>query len=343
LGRYGGIADGSGGCLTARRATSRWHLEAQKTTRNRLLNLLKIAVSLGGLLAIVLTQDLEQVLGHLRDMNWLLFGMALLLFLAGSLVRAYRWGTLVWSLGIQVSWWRLVALYFVGSFFSLFLPTGLGGDAVKMYELSRDDGKAAEAISSVVVDRFVGLFVLFSLAVLALIGGYRLVGSEVLIAIAGVFVACLIALTLLLQRRWIETWGRRLGLDRLLGRIRILRELYASVRLYRTVDLLRATAASVVWNLMLIFGNYLLGLAVGVDLSLYYYFLFIPIISVLLMLPSIGGLGIREGAYVLLFSQVGVANSQALALAFAFDVVLLINGLIGALIYLAQGMREVRQ
>jgi uncharacterized protein (TIRG00374 family) len=290
----------------------------------------------------VLTQDLEQVLGHLRDMNWLLFGTALVLFLAGSLVRAYRWGTLIWSLGIQASWWRLVALYYVGAFFNLFLPTGLGGDAVKMYELSRDDGKAAEAISSVVVDRFVGLFVLFALAILALIGGYRLVGSEVLIAIAGVFVACLVAVALLLQRTWIETWGRRLGLDRLLGRIRILRELYASVRLYRTVDLLRATAASVAWNLMLILGNYLLGLAVGVDLSLYYYFLFIPIISVLLTLPSIGGLGIREGAYVFLFSQVGVANSQALALAFAFDLALLINGLVGALIYLAQGMREVR-
>ena len=321
----------------------RWHLEARKTNRTRLLNLVKIAVSLGGLLAILLTQDLGQVFRLLRDMNWLLFGVALLLFLAGSLVRTYRWGTLVWSLGIQVSWLRLVALFFVGAFFSLFLPTGLGGDAVKMYELSRNDGKTAEAISSVIVDRFVGLFVLFALAVLALIGGYRLVGSEVLVAIAGVFVACLVAITLLLQRTWIETWGRRLGLDRLLGRIRILRELYASIRLYRTVDLLRATAASVVWNLMLILGNYLLGLAVGIDLSLYYYFLFIPIISVLLMLPSVGGLGIREGAYVLLFGQVGVANSQALALAFAFDLVLLVNGLIGALIYLAQGMREVRQ
>jgi uncharacterized protein (TIRG00374 family) len=321
----------------------RWHLEARKTNRTRLLNLVKIAVSLGGLLAILLTQDLGQVFRLLRDMNWLLFGVALLLFLAGSLVRTYRWGTLVWSLGIQVSWLRLVALFFVGAFFSLFLPTGLGGDAVKMYELSQNDGKTAEAISSVIVDRFVGLFVLFALAVLALIGGYRLVGSEVLVVIAGVFVACLVAITLLLQRTWIETWGRRLGLDRLLGRIRILRELYGSIRFYRTVDLVRATAASVVWNLMLILGNYLLGLAVGIDLSLYYYFLFIPIISVLLMLPSVGGLGIREGAYVLLFGQVGVANSQALALALAFDLVLLVNGLIGALIYLAQGVREVRQ
>jgi uncharacterized protein (TIRG00374 family) len=321
----------------------RWHLDERKTKQSRLLNLLKIVISLVGLLAIVLTQDLEEVLRLLRGMDWLLFVVALLLFLAGSFVRAYRWGTLVWALNIQASLWRLAALYFVGAFFSLFLPTGLGGDAVKMYELSRNNQKTAEAISSVLVDRFVGLFVLFALAALALAGGYRLVGSEVLVAIAVVFIACLIAVALLLQRTWLEAWGRWLGLDRLLGRIRILRELYASIHLYRPAVLMRSTAASVVWNLMLILGNYLLGLAVGIDLSLWYYFLFIPIISVLLMLPSVGGLGIREGAYVLLFSQVGVDNSQGLALAFAFDLVLLVNGLIGAVIYIAQGMREVRQ
>lgn len=296
-----------------------------------------------GLLAIALTQDLEEVLRLLRDMDWFLFVVALLLFLAGSLVRAYRWGTLVWALNIQVRFWRLAALFFVGAFFSLFLPTGLGGDAVKMFELSRNGEKTAEAINSVLVDRFVGLFVLFALAALALAGGYGLVGSEVLIAIAVVFIACLIAVALLLQRTWLEAWGRWLGVDRLLGRVRILRELYASLHLYRPADLMKATAASVAWNLMLILGNYLLGLAVGIELSLWYYFLFIPIISVLLILPSVGGLGIREGAYVLLFGQVGVDSSQGLALALAFDLVLLINGLIGAAIYITQGMREVRQ
>jgi hypothetical protein len=316
---------------------------SRRRTRNRIVNLLKVGVSLGVLAYLVSKIDLREVFQLLREMDWLPFLVALLLFLAGSLVRAYRWGVLVWALGVRVSWWRLVALYFVGAFFSLFLPTGVGGDAVKMYELSQDEHKAAAAISSVLVDRFLGLFVLFALALLALLGGYRLVSPEVRLLIAVVFVGSLVGVALLLQRTWIEAWGRRLGLDRLLGRVKILRELYESVHLYGPAALARATVASVAWNLMLILGNYLLGLAVGIDLSLWYYFLFVPIISAVLLIPSVGGLGVREGGYVFLFGQVGVDQHQAFALALAYDLTLWINGLIGAVVYIVQGMRGARR
>jgi uncharacterized protein (TIRG00374 family) len=318
-------------------------LEHRKKTQNRILNLLKVVVSLGVLAILLSKVDLEQVLQLMKEMDWLLFLAALLLFLSGSLVRAYRWGSLVWSLGVQVSWRRLVALYFVGSFYSLFLPTGVGGDAIKMYELSRDEGKTAAAISSVLVDRFLGLFVLLAMALLALVGGYRLVTPEARLIIAILFAGSLIGVVLVLQRTWIEALGRRLGLDRLLDRIEILRELYESLHLYSQAALLRATAASIIWNLILILGYYLLGLAVGIGLSLWYFFLFVPIISVLLMVPSLGGLGIREGSTVLLFSQVGVDEHQALALALAFDLTLLISGLIGAVTYIVQGVRGARQ
>jgi hypothetical protein len=58
------------------------------------------------------------------------------------------------------------------------------------------------------------------------------------------------------------------------------------------------------------------------------------------MVPSVGGLGIREGATVFLFTRVGVGEAQALALALAYDLTLLIIGLIGGITYLVQGMRE---
>ena len=163
-----------------------------KKKRNRILNIVRIAVSLLGLAIIVLTQDLGQAFRLLLDMDWLPFLATLVLFLSGSFVRAYRWGCLVWALGVQVSYWRLVDLYFIGAFFNQFLPTGVGGDAVKMFELSREDGKAASAISSVLVDRFLGLFVLFALALLALLVGHELVPQQVRILIAIVFAASLI-------------------------------------------------------------------------------------------------------------------------------------------------------
>lgn len=315
-----------------------------ETTRNRLLNILRVVVSLVGVLVIVLTQDMDEVIQLLGGMDWLLFLVGLLLFVSSVPVRAYRWGSLVWALNVRARWWRLVGLYFVGSFFNLFLPTGFGGDAVKMFELSRDEHKAAAAISSVLVDRFLGLFVLFAIALLALLGGRELVAPPIRVLIVVVFAVSLIGVVLLLQRTWIEAWGRRLGVDRLLGRIKILRELYESLHVYGPAALLRATAASLVFNLILILGYYSLGLAVGIHLPLWYYLLFVPIISVLLLVPSVGGLGIREGATVFLFSQVeSVGRSQALALALAYDMTMLTIGLIGAIIYIIQGVQGVRK
>ncbi len=318
-------------------------VQTESRLRGRILNVLKVLVSLG-VLAIILTKiDLQEVLPVLAAMDWLPFLGALALFLSGSLVRAYRWGSLVWALGVRVSWARLVFLYFVGAFFSQILPTGVGGDAVRMYELSRDDHRAAPAISSVLVDRFLGLLVLFAMALLALVGGYRLVTPGERLLIAALFGASLVAAGLVLQRRWLETWGRRLGAGRLLSRFKILGELYESLHLYGWPALLRATAASVAWNLILILGYYLLGQAVGVDLALWYYFLLVPIISVFLMLPSLGGLGVREGVTLVVFTQVGVPEPRALALGLAYLLTLWITALLGAALYILQGFRNARR
>jgi uncharacterized membrane protein YbhN (UPF0104 family) len=276
-------------------------------------------------------------------MDWIPFAAALLLLLSGSLVRAYRWGALVWALDVDVSWWRLVSLYFVGAFFGQFLPSGVGGDAVKMYELSRDDHKASAAISSVLVDRFLGLFVLFAMALVALVGGYRLVEPRVRIFIGAVFVGSLVGVGLVAQRTWIEAWGQRLGIGHLLGRIKILRELYASLHEYGPAALSRAIGASVVWNLILVMGYYLLALAVGIQLSVWHFFLFVPIISALLMVPSLGGLGIREASTTYLFTQAGVIEPKAVAMALAYDITLIVTELIGASIYVVQSIRDSRK
>lgn len=318
-------------------------VQTESRLRSRILNLLKVLVSLGVLAIILAKIDLQEVLPVLAAMDWLPFLAALALFLSGSLVRAYRWGSLVWALGVRVSWARLVFLYFVGAFFSQILPTGVGGDAVRMYELSRDDHRAAAAISSVLVDRFLGLLVLFAMALLALVGGYRLVTPGERLLIASLFGVSLVAAGLVLQRRWLEAWGRRLGAGRLLRRFKILDELYQSLHLYGWPALLRATAASVAWNLILILGYYLLGQAVGVRLELWYYFLLVPIISVFLMLPSLGGLGVREGVTLVVFTQVGVQEPRALALGLAYLLTLWITALLGAALYILQGLRDTRR
>jgi hypothetical protein len=316
-------------------------LDERNKRRGRILNVLKVIVSLAGLAWVISKLDLGETWQELTQMNLLMFATAMSLYMAGVLVRAYRWGILVWSLGVQVSWWRLVELYFVGTFFSQVLPTGVGGDAIRMYELARDN-PAAAAINSVLVDRFLGLFTLFGMALIPLAVDYSLVSAPVRAVIITVFAVSLLLVVLVLQRTWMERWGRRLRLDRLFGRIKILRELYASVQCYSKRALLKATGVSVVFNLMHIMIYYLLGLAVGITLPVWMYFLIVPIISALLLIPAVGGLGVREGGTVALFVQAGATPAQAGALAAAFLAGVFLTGLVGAILYIVGNVREAR-
>ncbi|MCK4822914.1 flippase-like domain-containing protein, partial [bacterium] len=68
-----------------------------------------------------------------------------------------------------------------------------------------------------------------------------------------------------------------------------------------------------------------------------YFFLFVPIISVLTMLPiSLNGIGIREGAFVFFFTKVGISSAQALSMSILTYTIVLLASLIGGLIYAAR-------
>jgi uncharacterized membrane protein YbhN (UPF0104 family) len=88
------------------------------------------------------------------------------------------------------------------------------------------------------------------------------------------------------------------------------------------------------------------GLGAGVRLA--YYFVFVPLTSLVLVLPiSFAGLGVREGTYVFLFSQVGMSQEMALSLSLlVYALGTVTPGLVGGAIYLlrgARGSREVKQ
>ena len=88
--------------------------------------------------------------------------------------------------------------------------------------------------------------------------------------------------------------------------------------------------------------NYLVARAIGVTISVWYFVLFVPIVSVVLMLPvSMSGLGVREGAYVYLFGQAGVSTAQALTMSLLIYALRVVAGLVGGLLYALQGLREL--
>jgi len=312
--------------------------------RGRGANLLKALITLALLGVLAATVDLRRVGQALLGVCWQELVGALLLYQAGMLVRAYRWQALLEGLGEHMSLSRVLGLYYVGAFFSNFLPSGFGGDVVRTLEVSRDGTGGARALSTVLMDRFMGLAVLLAMALCALPFSWHLVPHSAAIAVI-VLAACTgLVLTVVVNQRLAAYLAQRSRWVKKAFERQALADFCTSFQRYGQMALLRAAGASLVFNLMLISTQMLLGAAVGVRIAAGHYFIFVPIISSLLVLPiSLSGLGVREGGYVLLFGQVGVSAGQATAMSLLFYGLNLATGLVGAGLYVGQVLRRERK
>jgi glycosyltransferase 2 family protein len=313
-------------------------------TRSKLVNLAKVLVTLVLLTIIALTVDLHQVWNAVSKASWLHLLLAFGLYQAGIVVRTYRWQILLRAQEVSVPFIKLLDLYYVGTSFNNFLPTGFGGDVVKMFELTRYGANSELAVSTVLADRIIGLVILFVMALLALPFSIHLVPTSFIIALLAIISGLALLLILFLNQRLVRYLRDHFAvIRRLLARPKVA-AFYNSFTRYNLQSLWKSMLASLLFNVLLISVYMLLGISVSVNISIIYYLIFIPIISSLLILPiSVSGLGVREGGFVLLFGQAGVINPQALAISLLFYALNLVTGAVGGILYLTQSVRSVRR
>ncbi len=311
--------------------------------RKQFFNILKIVVSLALLAFIFSSIKMDVFVAVVRQANpwWLLLALGMMLL--GVVIRAYRWQILLDAIGVPVPLGELTQIYFIGFLFNNLLPSGLGGDAIRMVELSRHAERGSDAVTSVVVDRFLGLSALQAIAIIALLFDWGSVPPAVAFFTVAIFLGGLAIGFLLINRPLYLGLRAKIGLFRRLTNIKMLGSLAESFQRYPLEALGRAYLVSFVFNLTLIAMNVFIGLALGAQATLAQYAVFVPITSLVLLLPiSFAGLGVREETYRQLFSQVGVPGEIAVAmslLVYIFGNVF--TGLIGGVIYLLRGARGV--
>ena len=77
--------------------------------------------------------------------------------------------------------------------------------------------------------------------------------------------------------------------------------------------------------------------ALGLHMPAAYFFLFVPLLAVIVSLPiSLNGIGVREGAGIVLFGLVGVDRATAFSLQFTTYLVAVAVSLLGGLVFLAR-------
>jgi uncharacterized protein (TIRG00374 family) len=295
-----------------------------------------IGVALIGYL--LATTDLDELLATLKSWNAIYFLIAVLLGVVRNGVFAYRWKITLVVSRIETSFLTLVKFYFVGAFFNLFLPTALGGDVVRGYDLAIYSGKRMGAVASVLVERIVGFFALACIALLALLLGSGEINDTTVTTI--VLIVCLgfFALTVVLFNVKV--------MKRLFGMFKFAKPWNLGERLDRMYDSLRAFTAhkallwqcfalSIICQTLAILAAYSLALAIDLKLAPVYFFMVLPMIWIITMVPlSINGLGLREGAFVFFFTKVGVSDSDALLLSLLNLSQMMVLGLMGGIAYL---------
>ncbi len=298
----------------------------ERKKNKAILLALKSLVSISVLTLIVSKIGLDSIVNTLRNLNPFYFIMASLLYIGSIYASSIRWRVLLKVEGIEnMGINRLFSLYLIGSFFNNLLPGIIGGDSVRIYYLYKDIQKGSSSLGSVLADRYTGFVALLLLGLLALSIKFREIegtGVEYLLLI----ITCLFVVGSILFFRF------RIG-----DRFGTLRGFYDYFhRLFHQPSIfLHSIAYSLLVQIFIVLSVFSISVGMNLEVSLFDIFLLLPIVVTVTTVPvSLSGIGLREGAFIILFGKVGLSPENATALSFTWFLSYSIASLTGLIFYL---------
>ncbi len=290
--------------------------------------LIKVGVSAGILSYLLFSVSPATIWESFLKADHLYISFALALYLAGQALSAYKWGVIAGMLGFRRPYKDLLAYYFIGMYFNLFMLGSIGGDIGRVYLLAGREQSRMRAAYSIFAERFTGGMALSVIASLALLSpaGRMLPDPFRLLIILGTTLLW-IGVFLLPHLIGLLPW-----LGRVAGRINL-----ADYDVFwregrRTAWVLGLSFLFQGINVLVVA---LVGLALGLRVPLLAYFFIVPMVDVISAIPvSISGLGVREGSYVFFLHLFGVGTAQGLTFSLLLLAVIMISSLIGGGVYL---------
>lgn len=288
---------------------------------------LKLGLSLLLVSLLVHYTDFRALLAELRGADPLLIAAGLATMLLSHAVCVERWRQLARPLGFAQPWGYFFGAYFTGMFMNLFAPSTVAGDLGRTLFLAGGGQRKSLALTSVVAERGTGFIVLVSIGAIAL-----LLQPEYRLPAVARFAALFVVPAFLVA--WYV--GPRV-LVRLVGRFERLRRLIADDLAPYWNDkplILRALGISIAFHFLQIWVYVLVARGLGLTVPAGYFFILVPVVNVLGMLPvTFSGVGIREAGMLFFLGRIGVAHDSAVAVGLLVSGLTLACGLVGGLVY----------
>ncbi|MCB9496870.1 MAG: flippase-like domain-containing protein [Fibrobacteria bacterium] len=299
-----------------------------KALRRLVASALQVVVTIALVAWVLSRNDAPAVLDHLRavELRWLAAAAGMMA--VSVLLGAWQWERLLVVQGVRASARRLLRAYSLGMFLNFVLPTGVGGDFVRAVAVQRDTKSGARGVAATLLDRFVGLFTLaffaFAASLLLVAGDHDPLFERMALLTGLVSLGFCVVAAILFSRRflgWFAPLTRWVGEGRLLSTARDLRGAFLE---YRTNPgpVLQVVGLSLVVQFQRIVVHAFCAQALGLSIEFAWFLLFVPIVSLVSILPvSVGGWGLREGTQKTFFAlpgvMIGVSADMAPSLALA--------------------------
>ena len=309
--------------------------------RRRWVVPLRIAVSIGMLALLLPRVHFASLLPtwDLRTVSLLV--AALTVTLLGIVMSAIRWRQVLSALGLRERLRTLFAHYLASQFVGNFLPSTIGGDVLRVTRLSASNGDRPDSFASVVLERLTGWFVLplITLGAMVVNPSLRELGAASAVA-AGLSVATLVLLTVVVvvaaSPRLGGRLAGRLGWQRFVGAVHLGLDRFR----HHPREAVGVLAVGLAYQLVVVAAVFLAARALGLPVGPTAILAFMPAVAIAQVLPiTLGGLGVREGAFVLFLHPLGVTTGQAVALGLLVYGLNLVVSLLGAPAFAVGGRR----
>lgn len=273
--------------------------------------------------------------------SWFLGWMALsvLTILVQVFLGAMRWQEISICCGAPLLVPQAFRYNMIGTFFNQTLPSTIGGDAMRLWLLSRTAGWRL-ATYSVLVDRAIGLIALAVVVVVSLPWSYQLIGNEkgrvalVLVDLAAVSAGLGFLLLGYLPWPWLKAWWPTRHIYSC--------SLVANQVLFHRRSGPKIAALSLSVHVLTVVSTWCAVRAISAPADFQQIFMLVPPIALITMLPiSIAGWGVREATMMVAFGYAGLNQTDGTMVSLLSGMTSFVVGILGGLVWILS--REKRE
>ena len=277
--------------------------------------------------------DLSQLWSNLTSVSWQLVTVLVLLNIISMLIGGLRWAILVLSRANIKDVLIFTKASFTGSFYALFFPSSVGGDLLKWTTLLKSYPQISKLklAGTALIDRVIGFSAFSLMAMISLI-----LGKILKYQFPGILFWLFLGINIALIIFYLFVF--RLNFEKMAGKYKFLNKLLEIVDLLKNSNKKRiilcfliSMLAQPFWMMI----SWYLFNSLGIDLKLIQVFIFMPIISLILILPiSWAGFGARENLYLYFLVPLGYSAEKLLFVSTFSGVMGILMALLGGLMLL---------